>query len=69
MSERLANSVDDRVQEFIKAFTESTDRHCTDSVTYVLGVNYMLKHTLQDIKDLICDSGVDGRFRKGSRRK
>jgi len=69
MSEQLANSIDDRLNELTLDMLDLTsDRRSTDPVTYSLGVNYMLKHALLDVRSLIADADVDGRFRKGNRR-
>ncbi len=65
IEECLATSIEDRVEEFIKDYKHETAcRRSTDAVTYSLGLNYLIKHAWSDIKDLIADAKVDGRFGK-----
>ncbi|RLA60649.1 MAG: hypothetical protein DRQ89_12555 [Epsilonproteobacteria bacterium] len=65
----LSNSVVERTEELIKSLKHQIEfRNCTDGVTFSIGVNHALKHALKEVRDLIADSGLDGRFRKGRRR-
>jgi hypothetical protein len=67
----LANSVADRAQELIDTLQsqlEYPNRRSTDGVTFSLEVNHTIKCALKDIRALIGDSGLDGRFKKGRRR-
>jgi hypothetical protein len=66
---RLANSVIERTQELIESLEHQIEiMRSTDGVTFSVGISHTLKYAHKDIRSLIGDSGLDGRFRKGRRR-